>query len=238
MRMIDDTVISGHDLVRMFGDGDSQTTAVDRVSLDLNRGQFALLMGPSGSGKSTLLAMLSGLLRPTSGRVLCRDDDDTLDIWSLNDRERERFRLKHCGYIFQGYNLFPALTARQQLEIVLRWGFGTPAREARKQSEDVLSMLGLGNKLNLLPGHWSKIRASCLPTNRPAPSTGTTASMSWSYCERPHMNAEQHCWSLPMIRACCPMPTRCFTSMMVVLPMVNPPHSSMPRHRDEMLRPR
>ncbi len=153
--MIDDTIIGGHDLVRMFGDGDSQTTAVDRVSLDLERGQFALLMGPSGSGKSTLLAMLSGLLRPTSGRVLCRDEDDTLDIWSLTDRERERYRLKYCGYIFQGYNLFPALTARQQLEIVLRWGLGTPAREAKKQSEEVLSMLGLGNKLNLLPCHLS-----------------------------------------------------------------------------------
>jgi putative ABC transport system ATP-binding protein len=155
MRMHDDTMITGHDLVRDFGDGDSQTTAVDRVSLDLSRGQFALLMGPSGSGKSTLLALLSGLLRPSSGRVLSRDDDAMVDIWGLSDRERERYRLKYCGYIFQGYNLFPALTARQQLEIVLRWGLGMPAFEARKQSEEVLGMLGLGNKLNLLPAHLS-----------------------------------------------------------------------------------
>jgi putative ABC transport system ATP-binding protein len=155
MRMIDETIMSGHDLVRVFGDGDSQTTAVDRATLDLARGQFALLMGPSGSGKSTLLALLSGLLRPTSGRVLSRDDDAMIDVWSMSDRERERYRLKYCGYIFQGYNLFPALTARQQLEIVLRWGLGTPAHEARKQSEEVLGMLGLGNKLNLLPAHLS-----------------------------------------------------------------------------------
>lgn len=155
MRTSDDFIMSGHDLVRVFGDGDSQTTAVDRVSLELGKGQFALLMGPSGSGKSTLLALLSGLLRPTSGRVRSRDGDDLVDIWTLSDRERERYRLRYCGYIFQGYNLFPALTARQQLEIVLRWGLGTPAREARKQAEDVLGMLGLSNKLNLLPAHLS-----------------------------------------------------------------------------------
>ena len=88
MRILDEYIISGYDLVRVFGDGDAQTTAVDSVSLDLARGQFALLMGPSGSGKSTLLALLSGLLRPTSGRVLSRDDDDMIDIWSLSDRER------------------------------------------------------------------------------------------------------------------------------------------------------
>src|SRR4051812_16609119 len=98
MRMIDETILAGHDLVRVFGDGDSQTTAVDRVSLELARGQFALLMGPSGSGKSTLLAMLSGLLRPTSGKVLSRDDDEMIDIWATTDRVRERYRLKHCGY--------------------------------------------------------------------------------------------------------------------------------------------
>lgn len=151
----DETILSGTNLVRVFGDGDSQSTAVDGVSLELRRGQFALLMGPSGSGKSTLLAMLSGLLRPTSGQVHSRDGTAMLDVWDMTDREREAYRLKYCGYIFQGYNLFPALTARQQLEIVLRWGLNTPAREARKQAEETLSQLGLGNKLNLLPAHLS-----------------------------------------------------------------------------------
>ena len=65
--MMNDVTLTGRHLVRTFGDGDTQTTALDDVSLDLERGQFALLMGPSGSGKSTLLAVLSGLLRPTSG---------------------------------------------------------------------------------------------------------------------------------------------------------------------------
>lgn len=122
MDFADDVILAARNLVRTFGDGGSQTTAVDHVSLELFRGQFALLMGPSGSGKSTLLAMLSGLLHPTEGKVLSRDEDRMLDVWSLDDREREKYRLKYCGYIFQGYNLFPALTARQQLEIVLRLG--------------------------------------------------------------------------------------------------------------------
>jgi putative ABC transport system ATP-binding protein len=78
-----------------------------------------------------------------------------IDLWNLTDREREQYRLKYCGYIFQGYNLFPALNARQQLEIVLRWGNGVPAREARKQSEEMLGILGLGNKTHLLPAQLS-----------------------------------------------------------------------------------
>ena len=112
-------------------------------------------MGPSGSGKSTLLAVLSGLLHPTAGQVFCRDGDKRIDLWAMTDKEREQFRLQYCGYIFQGYNLFPALTARQQLEIVLRWGMNVGGREARRQSDEMLGILGLGNKGHLLPTHLS-----------------------------------------------------------------------------------
>jgi putative ABC transport system ATP-binding protein len=154
--MMDDApTLTGRHLVRTFGDGDSQTTAVNDVTLDLFRGQFALLMGPSGSGKSTLLALLSGLLHPTDGQVFAREDGRTIDLWAMTDKEREHFRLTNCGYIFQGYNLFPALTARQQLEIVLRWGMKVGGREARRQSDEMLSILGLGKKGHLLPTHLS-----------------------------------------------------------------------------------
>src|SRR3954467_9648668 len=115
--MDDAPTLIGRHLVRTFGDGDSQTTALDDVTLELYRGQFALLMGPSGSGKSTLLAVLSGLLRPTAGHVAVREGERVLDLWQMSDKEREEFRLRNCGYVFQGYNLFPALNARQQLEI-------------------------------------------------------------------------------------------------------------------------
>jgi putative ABC transport system ATP-binding protein len=154
--MMDDApTLTGRHLVRTFGDGDSQTTALNDVTLDLFRGQFALLMGPSGSGKSTLLAVLSGLLHPTAGQVFARADGQRVDVWSMTDKEREQFRLRNCGYIFQGYNLFPALTARQQLEIVLRWGMNVHGREARRQADEMLGILGLGNKGKLLPTHLS-----------------------------------------------------------------------------------
>src|SRR5919106_1676764 len=118
-------------LRRTFGDGAQQRCVLCDVSLDLHPGQIALLMGPSGSGKSTLLAVLSGLLNPDSGKVTALDQD----LWAMTERQRENFRLKNCGFIFQGYNLFPALTARQQLEMVLRWGGGVTARGARERAE-------------------------------------------------------------------------------------------------------
>ena len=151
----DEPVLQGLHLTRSFGDGESLTYALSDVSLDLLRGQLALLMGPSGSGKSTLLAVLSGLLRPDSGQVLAHDGDKLIDVWTMTDRQRERYRLRHCGFIFQGYNLFPALTARQQLEIVLRWGDGTPARQARERADEMLSLLGLAKKMRLLPNQLS-----------------------------------------------------------------------------------
>ncbi len=154
--MIEDTVLAmptlrGRHLRRTFGEGDTQTTALDDVTLDLYPGQIALLMGPSGSGKSTLLAVLSGLLHPSSGQVLALGED----MWKMSERQREQFRLRHVGFIFQGYNLFPALTARQQIEMVLRWGEGTPAREARKRADEVLALLGLAKKAGLRPAEMS-----------------------------------------------------------------------------------
>jgi putative ABC transport system ATP-binding protein len=121
------------------------------VSIDVGRGEFVLFMGPSGSGKSTLLAILSGLLRPSSGRVMALGED----LWAMSDHEREHFRLKHCSFVFQGYNLFPALTARQQVEMVLRWGEGADSREARVRADETLARLGLANKGNMRPSQLS-----------------------------------------------------------------------------------
>jgi putative ABC transport system ATP-binding protein len=141
----------GRHLTRSFGTGETATTALRDVSLDLYPGQIALLMGPSGSGKSTLLAVLSGLLRPDSGSAVALGHD----LWQMSEREREQFRLEHCGFIFQGYNLFPALTARQQLELVLRWGQGASAREARGRADEMLELLRLRRKGDLRPAQLS-----------------------------------------------------------------------------------
>ena len=134
-------------VTRSFGEGETKTYALRNVSLELYGGQLTLLMGPSGSGKSTLLAVLSGLLHPDSGTVLVQDRD----LWSLTEREREEFRLAYFGFIFQGYNLFASLTARQQMEMVLRWGLGMAVREAREKTDEMLAMLGLSKKAELRP---------------------------------------------------------------------------------------
>jgi putative ABC transport system ATP-binding protein len=141
----------GWQLTRSFGTGETATTALSEVSLELYPGQIALLMGPSGSGKSTLLAVLSGLLRPDSGRVHALGQD----IWKMSEKQREQFRLENCGFIFQGYNLFPALTARQQLEMVLRWGKRLGRGEARRRADDMLEVLRLSRKANLRPSQLS-----------------------------------------------------------------------------------
>jgi putative ABC transport system ATP-binding protein len=147
----DNPILQACHLTRSFGEGETAAVALRDVSLDLFAGQVTVLMGPSGSGKSTLLAVLSGLLRPNSGQVIALGED----LWQLSDVERERFRLRHCGFIFQGYNLFPALTAQQQLEIVLRWGEGMSARQARPKAAAMMSLLGLGKKQHLYPNQLS-----------------------------------------------------------------------------------
>jgi putative ABC transport system ATP-binding protein len=147
----DEPTLRGLDLSKGFGEGEMRAQALKSVSLQLYGGQIALMMGPSGSGKSTLLAVLSGLLRPDDGRVVSLG----VDVWALSAREQEAFRLKHCGFIFQGYNLFPALTARQQLEMVLRWGQGTPGKEARRRADEMLALLGLARKAHLRPAEMS-----------------------------------------------------------------------------------
>src|SRR4051794_3271475 len=114
---------------RSFGRGESRVEVLRDVSLELREGEMLLLMGPSGSGKSTLLAVLSGILRPDRGEVRVLGED----LWQMSESARERFRLRHTGFIFQNFNLFPSLTACEQLEMVLKWGEGTSRREARRR---------------------------------------------------------------------------------------------------------
>ena len=103
--------ISASALDKRFTSGKTSAQVLFGVSLTLKAGEMTLIGGPSGSGKSTLLAALSGLMRPDAGRV------DALghDLWSMNAGELDAFRLQHCGFIFQGFNLFPALSALDQV---------------------------------------------------------------------------------------------------------------------------
>jgi putative ABC transport system ATP-binding protein len=150
MAELKETIIA-RGLTRSFGGGEERTIAVHEASLQVRAGEMSLLMGPSGSGKTTLLAMLSGLLRPDSGQVTALG----CDLWRMSEEQRERFRLQHCGFIFQGANLMPALDARDHLEMVLRWGQRMSWTEARRRVTDMLGLLGLSRKTNLLPEHLS-----------------------------------------------------------------------------------
>ena len=144
------TLIAKH-LTRSFGTGENKAYALQDAGITLYAGELSLLMGPSGSGKSTLLAVISALLHPDSGTVVAKGQA----VWELSEDELERFRLEHCSYIFQGYNLFPALSARQQLEVVLKWGERVSSAEARRRADEVLAQLGLAKKAHLRPSEMS-----------------------------------------------------------------------------------
>jgi putative ABC transport system ATP-binding protein len=138
-------------LTRSFGEDAKQIMVLRDVSLALEAGHFSMVIGPSGCGKSTLLSVLSGLLRPNGGRVLVGG----ADLWQMSDTARREFRLRHFGFIFQGCNLFPCLTAREQLEMVLRWGEGVTRPAARRRVAEMLDLLDLAAKAELLPGELS-----------------------------------------------------------------------------------
>jgi putative ABC transport system ATP-binding protein len=138
-------MLEARHVFRSFGAGETATLVLRDVSLDLYGGEVLLLMGPSGSGKSTLLAVLSGLLRPDRGEVLVLGEN----LWQMSEKRQRQFRLRHFGFIFQGFNLFPSLTAREQLEMVLRWGEGTSQREASRRVDEALGRLGLEQRGDL-----------------------------------------------------------------------------------------
>lgn len=142
--------IDARGLVRSFGKGTGRTTILKGLDLAVEHGEIALVMGPSGSGKSTLLAAVSGLLKPDEGHVVTLGEN----IWNYGRSQIDRFRLKNCGFIFQGFNLFPALTARQQIEVLLKFAKFTPA-ERRQMAEDALRQVGLDHRMNYRPDKMS-----------------------------------------------------------------------------------
>jgi putative ABC transport system ATP-binding protein len=147
----DPSFLEGRSLSHSFGQGEARHYVLRAVSMQLQRSELVLVMGPSGSGKSTLLALLAGLMRPEEGEVLAFGEN----LWKLSASARKQFRRRHYGFIFQGYNLFPALTALQHLEMILRWGASLSANIARKRGEQILEMLGLGDKKSLRPAQLS-----------------------------------------------------------------------------------
>ena len=136
--------IEAKELSKIYGEGESLLTALDRVSLQIMPGDFISITGPSGSGKSTLLHLLSGLDQPTSGRLTYDDKD----IYSLSDRERSALRRRSIGFVFQQFHLLPVLTARENILMPLLLDKRQPDEAYLEQ---LSKLLGIGGRLTHLP---------------------------------------------------------------------------------------
>lgn len=138
-------LVETKNLIRIYGDG--MVRALDDVSIQIAAGELVSVMGPSGSGKSTLLNMLGALDQPTEGKVYI----DGLDLSQLEDVDT--FRAKTVGFIFQMHNLLPTLNSRENVEVPMMGHFDAEERHTR--AEELLRLVGLGERITHLPGQLS-----------------------------------------------------------------------------------
>lgn len=146
-----ETALQAKGLIKRFKTGRSYIEVLKGIDFDAKHGDVTMVMGPSGSGKSTLVAALSGLLKPDEGKVSALE---AKDLWALSSGKIDKFRLDHCGFIFQGFNLFPALTAKQQVMTALKYQGATPGEQA-KRAQAALESVGLGPRVNQRPSELS-----------------------------------------------------------------------------------
>jgi putative ABC transport system ATP-binding protein len=140
------TILRLDHVSKTYGEGESSVEAVRDVSMDLEAGKFIFLMGPSGSGKTTLLMLMGCLLRPTTGAVHMFEEE----VSSLAEARLPRVRRDRIGFIFQGFNLFPALTAQENVEATLNLK-GYRGEEAADEARNLLAGVGLENRTHHLP---------------------------------------------------------------------------------------
>ncbi|MFQ5789864.1 MAG: ABC transporter ATP-binding protein [Acidobacteriota bacterium] len=141
-----ENVVEMKDVVKSFQEGEQKVQVLRGVSLDVRRGEIVALEGPSGSGKTTLLSIVGCILTPTSGRVtIAGEEADGQRPAGLRDIRRKRI-----GFVFQQYNLFPALTALENVEYALNVR-GLKGAAARREAMRVLEGVGLGDRVGFLP---------------------------------------------------------------------------------------
>jgi ABC-type lipoprotein export system ATPase subunit len=139
-------VVETRNLTRIYGDGE-EIRALDGVNLSVARGEFVSVMGPSGSGKSTLLNMIGALDNPSGGSVLV-DGQDLATV-----RDKDEFRAKTVGFVFQLHNLIPTLTARENVEVPMAGQLN--AREKHARALELLGLVGLSQRKDHLPNQMS-----------------------------------------------------------------------------------
>ncbi|MBW2608986.1 MAG: ABC transporter ATP-binding protein [Deltaproteobacteria bacterium] len=148
--MQDHTIVRLEDATKIYQQGKVEVRAVDGMSFDIAKGDFAALCGPSGSGKTTVLNLIGGLDVPTSGRVFLEDNE----LAALARSQVSVIRRDRIGFVFQAYNLIPVMTAYENAEFVLKLQ-GVPDRECRDRVMAILKQVGLEGLENRRPDEMS-----------------------------------------------------------------------------------
>jgi putative ABC transport system ATP-binding protein len=143
-----EAVVSGSELQRRFGQGDTAVDALRGVSIDVPKGRLTAVMGPSGSGKSTLMHILAGLDRPTAGEVVIAGEN----ITTMNDTDLTKLRRRHIGFVFQFFNLLPMLTAEENVLLPLSIAGQKPDDEWFR---DLMKKTGLDDRAHHRPSELS-----------------------------------------------------------------------------------
>jgi len=135
-----------NDVTKVYGEGHTQVKALCDASLELYDNEFLALLGPSGSGKTTLLSVIGGLLAPTSGTVTIGD----ILLTDLSKKDQTKFRANRVGFVFQGFNLVPFLTARENMTVMASIS-DAGREEIGQRADQLLDELGLSDRSDSLP---------------------------------------------------------------------------------------
>ena len=157
VRMDPDTVLVAENLMKTYTIGSSTTiTALNNVNLSIKKGEFVAIVGPSGSGKTTLINCLGALDFPDSGKIIYNVDGKGmgLDLAEMTNKQHKKIRLRKIGLIFQFYNLFPILTAFENVELPMIIDKKSP-KEREERVKYLLQRIGLGERMDHLPSQLS-----------------------------------------------------------------------------------
>lgn len=144
------TALVVRDVTKTYVEGSAKVPGLRGVNLEVHAGEMVMLVGPSGSGKTTLLSIMGCILKASSGSIRLGGEE----VGHLSESELPRIRLDHLGFVFQGFNLFPTLTAGKNVQLMLDLK-GIRGKQARKRAYQLLDQVGLADKFDVLPANLS-----------------------------------------------------------------------------------
>ena len=143
-------IIETKGLSKVYHENGNEVVAIDDLNISFEQGEFTAVVGPSGSGKTTFLNMVGGIDTPSTGEIQI----DNINISGLSSSKLIDFRMRNIGFVFQSYNLIPVLTARENVEFIM-FLQKRPAQERSKRSAELLSAVGLGDRMDSRPAKLS-----------------------------------------------------------------------------------